>query len=140
VKDAAPLHSVPSALVFAVIRQESNFNPRARSSAGAIGLMQVMPFNAPRLGLSVAELWVPAKNVLAGVRLLAALLRHYEGDIISALVAYNARPRALGAQLPRNGETPRYVLRVLGFYREYQAAEESSKRPNVIKPPLKEGR
>jgi membrane-bound lytic murein transglycosylase MltF len=77
--------------------------PRARSRAGAIGLMQVMPFNAPKLGLTEAELWEPDKNVLAGTR-------------------------RLGAPLPRNGETPAYVSRVLHHWYAYER-QESAVRP-----------
>lgn len=122
VADVAAVYVVPPELVRAIIRQESNFNPRARSSAGAIGLMQVMPFNAARVGVTVKQLSQPRTNILAGVRLLAVLLKYYGGDIISALVGYNARPRTPLAKLPRNGETPLYVRRVLAFYREYRAA------------------
>ena len=110
------VYPVPPALVRAIIRQESSFNPRALSRVGARGLMQVMPANAQRLGVTPEELWVPVKNILAGVRLLAVLLDHYRGDVISALVAYNARARPLFAPLPHNHETPRYVLRVLAHY------------------------
>jgi soluble lytic murein transglycosylase-like protein len=81
--------------------------------------MQVMPFNARALGIEVEDLQDPTKNVLAGVRMLAVLLAHYRGDVISALVAYNARPRKLGAPLPRNGETPGYVKAVLSYWRRY---------------------
>lgn len=126
VRDVADVWTVPPALVKAVIRRESAFNPRARSKAGAIGLMQVMPFNAAKVGLTEEELWVPAKNILAGVRLLAVLLKHYSGDLISALAGYNARPRALFAPLPQNGETPAYVKAVLRFYREAQQVQHSS--------------
>jgi soluble lytic murein transglycosylase-like protein len=122
VDDVRVVWPLPPALVRAVIRQESAFNPRAKSSAGAIGLMQLMPANAAKLGFTEAELWEPAKNVLAGTRLLAVLLRHYEGDLISALVAYNAHPMKLGAPIPRNGETPEYVARVLRYYAAYSKA------------------
>ena len=117
VAQARHVYEVPAPLVRAVIRTESAFNPRAISRAGAIGLMQIMPFNAPRLGFTEAELWDPAKNILAGTRLLAVLLKHYEGDLISVLVAYNAGPRRPGAPIPRNGETPLYVDRVIERYR-----------------------
>jgi soluble lytic murein transglycosylase-like protein len=123
VADAARVYPVPPALVRAIIRQESGFNPRARSRAGAVGLMQLMPFSAEKVGLGDRDLWDPATNILAGARLLAVLLKHYEGDLISALVAYNAGPRPLGAPLPPNGETPGYVAAVLGYYyREYSTA------------------
>src|SRR5260370_1430259 len=85
--------------------------------------MQVMPANARRLGVSPDDLWIPATNILAGVRLLAVLLRHYRGDVVSALVAYNARPRPLFAPLPGNSETPAYVLKVLAFYERYRCEE-----------------
>jgi len=109
---------VPPALVRAIIRQESSFNPRALSLVGARGLMQVMPANALRLGVQPAELWNPAQNIFAGVRLLAVLLDHYHGDLVSVLVAYNARARPIFAPLPLNHETPRYVLNVLTQYME----------------------
>lgn len=121
VEDVRAVFEVPPALVKAVIRQESGFDPRARSRAGAIGLMQVMPFNAAKVGLHEGDLWIPAKNILAGVRLLAVLLRHYEGDLISALAAYNARPRQLFAPLPQNGETPRYLVSVLQLFESYSS-------------------
>ncbi len=109
----ANIYPVPKALVIAVIPAESGFRPRAVSPAGARELMQLMPYTARRLGVADRDICDPAKNVLAGTRLLAVLLRHYEGDVISALVAYNARPRRHLAPLPLNGETPVYVWRVL---------------------------
>jgi len=119
---AASIYPVPKPLVEAVIRAESGFDPEARSRAGAVGLMQLMPATARRVGVSPGELRDPARNVLGGVRLLAVLLRHYRGDVISALVAYNASPRPAGAPIPRNGETPAYVRAVLENLRRYQAA------------------
>jgi soluble lytic murein transglycosylase-like protein len=119
VLDVERIHYVPPALVTAIIRCESDFNPLAFSRAGAIGLMQLMPRTAARVGLMAQDLWDPAKNILAGTRFLAILLRYYRGDLISALVAYNARPRELFAPIPRNGETPRYVAAVLQAFDEY---------------------
>jgi soluble lytic murein transglycosylase-like protein len=124
VAEVRPVWPVPAALIRAVIRQESAFDPRAKSKAGAIGLMQLMPANGAKLGLTEAELWEPAKNVLAGTRLLAVLLKHYDGDLISALVAYNAHPMKLGAPIPRNGETPEYVVRVLRYYAQYARGDK----------------
>jgi soluble lytic murein transglycosylase-like protein len=122
VADVRALWPVSSALVRAVIRQESAFNPRAKSSAGEIGLMQLVPANSAKLGFTEAVFREPAKNVLAGTRLLAVLLKHYDGDLISALVAYNAHPMKSGAPIPRNGETPEYVARVLRYYAAYSKA------------------
>jgi soluble lytic murein transglycosylase-like protein len=126
VLDVESVHYVPPALVKAIIRCESNFNPQAISQAGAIGLMQVMPFNARRAGITPGELWVPSRNILAGVRLIAVLLKHYNGDLISVLVAYNARPRKMFAPIPQNGETPRYLSAVLKYYQTYLGASPSS--------------
>lgn len=120
VADVRKVWAVPPELVKAVIFRESRYNPRAVSKVGAIGLMQVMPFNAERLGVTVEQLRDPRWNILAGTRLLAALLKHYQGDLISALAGYNARPRKLGAPLPQNGETPRYVRAVLTSFEEYR--------------------
>lgn len=123
VKDVVKVFVVPPTLVRAVIKQESAFNPKALSKCGAIGLMQIMPFNAASLGLkSEDDLWVPSQNVLAGVRLLAALLQHYAGDVIAALVAYNSGPKSK-LLVPENGETPGYVVNILGFWRAYELTE-----------------
>lgn len=122
IADVATVYPVPTSLVRAVIRQESAFNPAAVSPMGALGLMQVMPFNATRLGVREADLARPATNILAGVRLLAVLLKHYRGDVIAALVAYNSGPKPPEV-LPLNGETPGYVLNILRFWKEYRAAE-----------------
>lgn len=121
----AAIYPVPKNLVVAVIWVESGFRPRAVSRAGARGLMQLMPYTARRVGISERDLFDPAKNILAGVRLLAILLRHYDGDVISALVAFNARPRRLFAPIPRNGETPIYVWRVLARARAASPATSS---------------
>ena len=133
VRDVADLYPVPPALVKAVIRRESAFNPRAKSRVGAIGLMQVMPFNARKVGLREAELWDPERNILGGTRLLAALLRYYNGDMVAALAAYNAKPRNPFAPLPDNGETPEYVRMVLRYYDEYtrQSGPGLSPRPGT---------
>lgn len=111
--ETAAIYPVPKTLVLAVISVESGFRPRAVSRAGARGLMQLMPYTASRVGVGAQHLFEPAQNILGGVRLLAVLLRHYAGDVISTLVAYNARPRRLFAPIPRNVETPAYVFRVL---------------------------
>ena len=118
VGDVATVWAVPRALIKAVIQQESAFDPTALSPAGAVGLMQVLPRNAILLGVAPEELWVPKTNILAGTRLLAILLRHYRGDVVSALVAYNARPRKRFAPVPDNGETEGYVGAVMRRWRE----------------------
>jgi soluble lytic murein transglycosylase-like protein len=123
VSEVASVWPLPTSFIKAVIQRESAFQPRAVSSAGAVGLMQVLPSNARRLGFRPEALWSPAANILAGTRLLAVLLRHYQGDVISALVAYNARPRRRLAPVPNNGETPAYVRAVLQFWVVFQSCE-----------------
>jgi len=123
VEQTRSVYAVPSSLVRAIIKRESAFQSRAMSKCGARGLMQVMPFNAIKLGLANEdELWVPRLNVLAGVRLLAVLLKHYDGDVIAALVAYNSGPRSKNAPVPENGETQGYVLSILKTWRDFEAA------------------
>lgn len=134
IADVAEVWPVPPALVRAVIRTESAFNPRAVSRVGAKGLMQLMPETATKVGVADADLFTPAKNILAGVRLLAALLKHYEGDVVSALVAYNSGPKT-PAHVPENGETPAYVARILTFWREY---DPSLPAPAKKPPPKKQ--
>ena len=119
IASAAGVYPVPKDVVLAVISVESAFDPHAVSRAGAVGLMQLMPATARRAGIARDELANPRRNILGGVRLLAVLLRHYDGDVVSSLVAYNARPRRLFARLPQNGETPEYVRRVLSRTRWY---------------------
>lgn len=119
--------TVPASLIRAVIKQESAFRPRALSKCGARGLMQVMPFNAVKLGLAHEdELWVARLNVLAGVRLLAVLLKHYEGDVIACLVAYNSGPKSKLSPVPANGETPEYVANILRYWRAFESERTSA--------------
>ncbi|MCM2333307.1 MAG: lytic transglycosylase domain-containing protein [Anaeromyxobacteraceae bacterium] len=128
--ETAGIYPVPKALVIAVISVESDFRPRAVSPAGAKGLMQLMPYTARRVGLEERHLFDPAQNICGGVRLLAVLLLYYEGDVVSTLVAYNASPRRRLAALPRNGETPAYVWKVLAEIRRLS----SSDVPRVTRP------
>jgi hypothetical protein len=86
----ASQHGLAPALVRAVIAAESAGNPRAVSSAGAIGLMQLMPATAAALGVNP---WQPRENLQGGMAYLAALLRDFGYDLRLALIAYNAGPQ-----------------------------------------------
>ncbi len=116
---AAMRYNVPEALIKAVIRMESDFNPRAVSHAGAQGLMQLMPSTAA--GLGVRNAFDPEQNIMAGTRFLRELLEKYGGDLDSTLAAYNWGPgnvdRSHGAFLPR--ETREYLVKVKKYYAQY---------------------
>ncbi len=107
------------ALVKAVIAAESNFSRKAKSRAGAQGLMQLMPRTADELG--VADPYEADENVRGGAQYLAEMLERY-GDLRRALAAYNAGPKAVDHYrgVPPYRETEAYVKRVLSYYRGYR--------------------
>ena len=114
-----PGNGVDPALLTGLIRQESNFDPAARSGAGAVGLTQLMPATAA--GLGVADPTDPAQAIEGGARYLRAQLDRFGGDEAKALAAYNAGPGAVQrfGGVPPYAETQAYVQRVLGYARDY---------------------
>ncbi len=114
IKQASQRYQVPEGLIKAVIQVESNFNPRATSPAGAMGLMQLKPGTARDLGVRCA--YNPGDNVDGGTRFLKDLLDHYEGNVPMALAAYTLGPANLekGRSLPR--ETRNYLESVGRLY------------------------
>ena len=107
---------VPRSLVRAVLMAESAGNPNAISSAGAEGLMQLMPGTAA--GCGITDAFDPQQNVQCGTSYLHGLLARYHNDVTKAVAAYNAGPGAVDEYhgVPPYAETQAYVTRVLTAY------------------------
>ena len=120
-------HDVEPALVKAVIHAESSFNPLARSNKGAMGLMQLMPGTAERMGCDDA--YHPEKNIAGGVKYLKMLMGRYDGNLRLALAAYNAGEGAVDKiqAVPPYSETVRYVQRVMLLLKAYRAKNAAQK-------------
>ena len=116
---AAREHGLSSSLIKAVIKAESNFDPRAVSKAGACGLMQIMPNTAKELG--VVDPFDPRENIFGGARYLKELLTQFNGELPLALAAYNAGPGRVesGNCVPKIPETEDFVRRVMRYLKRY---------------------
>jgi len=116
IEGAARRYNLHPELLHAVIRAESAYNPSAVSSAGAIGLMQLMPATAARY--NVSDIYDPAQNVRGGAQYLRFLLDMFEHDLRLALAGYNAGENAVvkyGNRIPPYPETQKYVRKVMQF-------------------------
>lgn len=120
IREAASLYQIPEALVRAVIRVESNFDPRAISHANAQGLMQLIPATAERM--LVNDPFDARQNVLGGTRYLRVLANLFNGNLQLTLAAYNAGEGAVIRYkgIPPYEETQNYVTKVLQFYNLYR--------------------
>ncbi|MBM3774803.1 MAG: lytic transglycosylase domain-containing protein [Acidobacteria bacterium] len=132
VDQVAARHQLDPRLVHSVIRVESNYDPRAVSPKGALGLMQLIPATARRFG--VADVFSPAENLEGGARYLKHLLDLYGGSYPLALAAYNAGEGAVARHrgIPPYPETRNYVHRVARGFRESPArlqAKTAENRP-----------
>ncbi|MCB0320870.1 MAG: lytic transglycosylase domain-containing protein, partial [Bdellovibrionales bacterium] len=123
IRSAAQRHGVDHCLVRAVVHAESGFNPEAVSPKGALGLMQIMPFNLRTLG--IRDPFDPVENIGGGTKFLGQLLDRYRGDVRFALAAYNAGAEAVSKYkgIPPYTETQNYVRRVESLWRRYQKNE-----------------
>ena len=119
VADASSRNDVPPGLVNAVVMAESAGDPSAVSTAGAQGLMQLMPGTSESCGIS--NPFDPQQNVDCGTRYLRGLLERYNNNVELAVAAYNAGPGAVDEYhgVPPYAETRAYVSRVLTAYRDY---------------------
>jgi soluble lytic murein transglycosylase-like protein len=130
VASIARRHNVEPSLVDSVIRVESNYNPNAVSSAGAMGLMQLIPSTARRFGVN--NTFHPEQNIEGGVRYLKYLIQLYNGDERLALAAYNAGEGAVAKYkgIPPYAETQNYVYQVGKKLGQSREAEKKAKASN----------
>jgi len=113
-------YQVDFALIKAIIRAESGFNPAAVSRKGARGLMQLMPETASRL--NVSNSFNPRENIEGGVRYFKYLLSLFNDDLRLSLAAYNAGENIVAEvrSIPPYRETVDYVRKVLSYYQSYR--------------------
>lgn len=120
----ASMFSLEPALVRAVIQVESNYNPKARSSKGALGLMQLIPETAK--DMQVADPLSPEDNIRGGTRYLRLMLDRFDNNMDLALAAYNAGPdtvRRYGG-VPPYEETVNYISKVKNYLRRFRLKEK----------------
>jgi soluble lytic murein transglycosylase-like protein len=121
IHQAATLYQIPEQLVRAIIRCESDYDPRAVSVSGARGLMQLMPDTATLM--QVRDIDDPRENIFGGVRLLRILANEFNGDLELTIAAYNAGDGAVirFGGIPPYQQTRDYVVSVTKYYRRYRS-------------------
>jgi soluble lytic murein transglycosylase-like protein len=124
IREAAALYQIPEQLVRAVIRVESDYDPRAVSRSGACGLMQLMPSTAEIL--QVRDIHDPRENIFGGTRFLRILANSFNGDLALTIAGYNAGEDAVvrAGGIPPIPETQDYVVKVTHYYRRYRTIPE----------------
>ena len=125
IRQAAALYQIPEPLVRAVIKVESDYDPRAVSYAGARGLMQLMPETASRM--QVKDINDPRENIFGGVRYLRVLANMFNGDLELTVAGYNAGEQAVMSHggIPPYAQTRDYVVKVTKFYRRYRTIPDA---------------
>jgi len=125
IQEAAAAYRLDPAMIRAVMRMESAFNPLAVSRVGAEGLMQLMPALALEMG--VVDSFDPRDNIMGGVRYLSELLDRHDGNVTLALASYNAGPGNVDRYggVPPFRETRHYVKAVTGLIARAHAESDS---------------
>jgi soluble lytic murein transglycosylase len=116
IAEAAQTYEVPFPLLKAIIKAESNFDPKAVSKVGASGLMQIMPENFE--SFNIKDPFNPWENIMAGTGYFSSLLMRFNGKLPLALAAYNAGPSMVDKynDIPPFLETQDYVEKVIKYY------------------------
>lgn len=130
VRLAASRHNIDPLFLHAIIDAESSYRPETTSSAGAVGLMQIMPATGAGLGVERAALVDPARNIDAGARHLKGLQRRFGRNFELILGAYNAGEGAVaryGNRVPPYRETQDYVAKVQRRYQQLRTAVEHAR-------------
>ena len=132
IQQVARKNGVSPAFVKSVVAAESNFNAGAVSPKGAIGLMQLMPETARQFGADPSN---PQQNIDAGTRYLKVLMNRYRksrSPLAHAIAAYNAGPGVVDRYrgIPPYRETRAYVVRVMGFLRQFERDQKRFRRPS----------
>lgn len=129
IDEAAGLYQIPVPLIRAVIKVESDYDPRVVSAFGARGLMQLMPAVIKDMG--VEQVHDPRENILGGTRLLRILANRYDGDLRLTIAAYHAGVGSLrkyNDTVPPYEHTRKYLQMVLDRYEQYRKKQQSSVR------------
>jgi len=120
IREASRMHGVSFPLLKAIMKVESDFNPKAVSKKGAKGLMQIMPSNFNALGIK--DPFNPEESIMGGALYLKQLLNRFNGKIHLALAAYNAGPDNVdrSSGIPPIRETENYVNKVMKYYKIFR--------------------
>ena len=120
IKEASRMHGVSFSLLKAIMKVESDFNPKAISKRGAKGLMQIMPSNFKTLGIS--DPFNPRENIMGGALYFRQMLNRFNGKVHLALAAYNAGPDSVDRSggIPPIRETENYVNKVMEYYKMFR--------------------